>query len=335
MFRVISIAIIAGLPILWLAAEREARGTPKTLEFSKHFPNPALPADNALTEERIALGERLFNDTILSIDGTVSCAACHVSDLAFSDDQRVSRGFEGRTGTRQSMPLFNLAWKPHFFWDGRKDRIRDQVLEPIQDHREMAANLNNVLFRLNRRNGYQEEFEKTYGPGPVTAEKLSLALENYLLTLVSDQSTYDDVVAGSATLSAEEERGRKLFFAKPSLGGAGCFQCHGGATFSDSEFRNNGIKHTDDLGRHRVTGKDSDKGLFVTPSLRNIELTAPYMHDGRFETLEEVISHYNGPVHPSPTVARALPPKGLGLPEKDQQALLAFLKTLTDPRYNE
>ena len=335
MLRFTCIALFAGLPVLWLAAERELKGTPKLLEFSKHFPKPTLPADNELTEERIALGERLFNDTILSIDGTVSCAACHVSDLAFSDDQRVSRGFEGRTGTRQSMPLFNLAWKSHFFWDGRKDRIRDQVLEPIQDHREMAANLNNVIFRLTRRKGYQEEFKDTYGPGPVTAEKLSLALENYLLTLVSDQSKYDDAVAGKAKLSPEEERGKKLFFSKPSLGGAGCFQCHGGATFTDYELRNNGIKHTEDLGRHRITGNDSDKGFFVTPSLRNIELTAHYMHDGRFESLEEVISHYNGPVHKSPTVDKALPAKGLGLPEQDQQALLAFLKTLTDPRYNE
>ena len=335
MLRIIWVTLLAGLPVLWLAAEGGGRGTPKALKFSKHFPKPNLPADNELTEERIALGERLFNDTILSIDGTVSCAACHVSDLAFSDDQRVSRGFEGRTGTRNSMPLFNLAWKTHFFWDGRQDKIRDQVLEPIQDHREMAANLDNVIFRLNRRKAYEEEFASTYGPGPVTAEKLGLALENYLLSLVSDQSKYDDVVAGKTSLTAEEERGKKLFFSKPALGGAGCFQCHGGATFTDSKLRNNGLKHTGDLGRHRVTGKDGDKGLFVTPSLRNIELTAPYMHDGRFETIEEVIAHYNGPVHQSPTVDPALPSTGLGLKEADQKALIAFLKTLTDPRFNE
>lgn len=335
MLRIICISLLAGLPVLWLAAERESQSTPKPLKFSKHFPEPNLPADNELTEERIALGERLFNDTILSIDGTVSCAACHVSDLAFSDDQRVSRGFEGRTGTRQSMPLFNLAWKTHFFWDGRKDKIRDQVLEPIQDHREMAANLNNVIFRLNRRKAYQDEFANTYGPGPVTVTKLGLALENYLLSLISDQSKYDDVVAGKAKLTPEEERGRKLFFSKSALGGAGCFQCHSGATFTDSEFRNNGLKHTDDLGRHRVTGKDVDKGLFVTPSLRNVELTAPYMHDGRFETLEEVIKHYNGPVHKSLTVDPTLPSSGLGFTEADQKALIAFLKTLTDPRFNE
>ncbi|YCM45895.1 cytochrome c peroxidase [Verrucomicrobiaceae bacterium 227] len=335
MLRPSCIAFLAGLPVLWLAAEREPTDTPKPLEFSEHFPKPNLPADNELTKERIALGERLFNDTILSIDGTVSCAACHVSDLAFSDDRRVSRGFEGRTGTRQSMPLFNLAWKKHFFWDGRKSRIRDQVLEPIQDHQEMAANLDHVLLRLNRRKGYLQEFENTYGPGPVTAEKLSLALENYLLTLVSDQSKYDDTVAGTAQLTVEEDRGKELFFSKPSRGGAGCFQCHGGATFTDSEFRNNGLAPTEDLGRHRVTGKAADKGLFVTPSLRNIELTAPYMHDGRFEALADVIAHYNDPIHQSPTVDKALPVKGLALSENDQEALIAFLKTLTDPRYNE
>jgi len=309
--------------------------TPYQLKYSQRFTAPSLPQDNILTKERIALGERLFNDTILSIDGTVSCAGCHVSDFAFADDRRFSRGFEGRLGKRNSMPLFNLAWKSHFFWDGRENRLRDQVLVPIQDHQEMAANLNQVIFRLNRRGGYLREFENTYGQGPVTTQKLSLALENYLLSLTSDQSKYDLVAEKKENFTPEEAQGQKLFFQKPSLGGAGCFQCHGGSQFSDFKFRNNGLEHTEDLGRYQVTGKNSDKGLFQTPSLRNIELTAPYMHDGRFETLEEVIAHYNGPPHKHPTVDKLVPSKGLNLSPANQKALIAFLKTLTDPRYNE
>lgn len=317
------------------AEEPPDSNTVSTLKFSKHFPAPSLPKDNILTKERIALGDRLFNDTILSIDGTVSCAACHVSDFAFSDDRQFSRGFEGRTGTRNSMPLFNLAWKNHFFWDGRKDTLRAQVLDPIQDHREMAANLDRVISRLNRRREYREEFENTYGPGPITSKTLGLALENYLLSLVSDQSKFDEVAAGRAKLTTTEALGKKLFYTKPSMGGAGCFQCHSGPLFTDSRFRNNGIKHGKDLGRHRVTGEESDKGLFLTPSLRNIELTSPYMHDGRFETLADVLEHYNGPRHESPTVDNAISPEGLNLSEQEQDALIAFLKTLTDPQYNE
>jgi len=328
-------ALPALLPMAAAAEEPPKSNTLHELKYSKHFPAPEFPKDNVLTKERIALGDRLFNDTILSIDGTVSCAACHVVDYAFSDDRQFSRGFEGRTGTRNSMPLLNLAWRNHFFWDGRKERLRDQVLEPIQDHREMAANLNHVIHRLNRRGGYLKEFENAYGPGPVNPEKLSLALENYLLSLISDDSKFDQVADGKAKLDPLETRGRKLFDTKPSKGGAGCFQCHSGSQFSDFEFRNNGLKHDKDLGRHRVTEKDSDKGLFLTPSLRNVELTAPYMHDGRLETLEDVIKHYNGPLHKSPTLDKLLPAEGLKLSEADQKALIAFLKTLTDPQYNE
>ena len=327
---------IAGMA--WLSAEETppAGSTPVPFHESAIFKKPKLPADNPLTKERIALGDKLFHDTILSIDGTVSCAACHVVELAFSDDVDLSRGFEGRLGKRNSMPLFNLAWKDHFFWDGRTKTLREQVLEPIQDHLEMAANLDRVLYRLNRSKIYREDFQKAYGPGPVTKEKLGLALENFLLTITSDDSKYDRVIAKKETFTKQEERGRVLFSAPRMKGGAGCFECHSGPHFSDFEFRNNGLPLLEDLndfGLFKVTRKKEDKLRFVTPSLRNIEITEPYMHDGRFAKLEDVVAHYNQPLHQSPTLDPKLNPAGLGLNKDDQAALVAFLKTLTDPKF--
>ena len=306
------------------------------LSYPKSFGKPKLPKDNALTKERSALGERLFHDTILSIDGTVSCAACHVTEFAFSDDVDLSRGFEGRLGQRNSPPLFNLAWKDHFFWDGRAKSVREQVLQPIQDHLEMAANLNRVLFRLNRKKSYRQDFAKAYGPGQITRETLSLALENFLLTIVSGDSKYDRFVAGKEKLSKLEESGRKLFFTTHDKGGAGCFQCHSGPHFSDFAYRNNGLppaEDLNDLGRFKVTKKSKDKLLFSTPSLRNIALTSPYMHDGRFAKLENAVEHYNSKPHLSPTLDSQLKTGGLSLTKTEQEALVAFLETLTDPQF--
>jgi cytochrome c peroxidase len=328
--------VVAGFA--WLSAQDKPStgSTPIAFETPKGFPEPDLPADNVLTKERAALGEKLFHDTILSIDGTVSCAACHVVEFAFSDDVDLSRGFEGRLGKRNSMPLFNLAWKEHFFWDGRAKTIREQVLKPIQDHLEMAANLDRVIYRLNRRNDYRKDFQTTYGEGPVTKEKLGLALENYLLTIVSHDSKYDRVLAKKETFSKVEERGRMLFFTPHHKGGAGCFECHSGPNFSDHRFRNNGlrlIEDLDDQGVFQVTGKEEDKLKFATPSLRNIAITGPYMHDGRFAELKEAVAHYNSPLHQSATLDQKLKAGGLGLPQKDLAALVAFLETLTDPKF--
>ena len=315
--------------------------TPYPFKMSSRFPRPTLPLDNPLLKERVELGENLFFDTILSIDGTVSCAACHDPFIAFGDDKQFSLGFEGRTGPRNSMPLFNLAWKSSFFWDGRAPTLREQVLFPIQDHLEMAANLNSVLRRLNTRRNYREEFEKAFGPGKVTAEKLGLALENYVLTLTSYDSKFDRAMAGKEKLTKNEQRGMELFFTeyepRSKKFGADCFHCHGGANFSDHQFHNNGLKPTKDLGRFHITDKDSDKMKFSTPSLRNLTYTFPYMHDGRFETLEEVMEHYSGPMHRSESLDANLakhPKEGLRLSKEDQAAIVAFLKTLTDPQYD-
>jgi cytochrome c peroxidase len=329
---------VLGIGLTWLRAEDRSppEEKPLTLGIPGHFPKPTLPPDNLLTEQRRNLGERLFHDTILSIDGTVSCAACHVPEFAFGDDVDLSRGFNGRLGRRNSQPLFNLAWKPHFFRDGRVASLREQVLEPIQNHLEMAASLRRVLFNLNRNDSYRKDFAKAYGPGPITENTLALALENFLLGIVSTDSRYDRFKAGQEKFTPREKQGHDLFFTPRSAGGAGCFQCHGGPEFTDHRFRNNGLKPVsdlNDLGRYEVTQKDEDKFLFATPTLRNIALTAPYMHDGRFARLSQAVAHYASPLHESPTLDPRLPAEGLGLDEDKQAALVAFLETLTDPQF--
>ena len=298
--------------------------TPYPFKMSRSFPMPLLPRDNPLLIERVELGKYLFHDKSLSANGTVSCASCHDSAKAFTDGLPVSTGINGKNGDRNSMPLFNLAWKSSFFWDGRSKSLRDQVLQPIQDHREMASNLSTVVEHLEKTQ--RPRFEKAFGPGPVNEEKIALALENFLLTLTSYVSKFDRAVLGKETLTTKEKRGMELFFTEyePRSGqlGADCFHCHGGANFSDHQLHDNGL----------------GEGIFATPSLRNLTLTAPYMHDGRFKTLEEVVAHYSGPMKRNKTLDPNLskhPRLGLQLSSEDQAALVAFLKTLTDPKYLE
>jgi cytochrome c peroxidase len=287
----------------------------------------------------VALGERLFNDTALSRDGTMSCASCHPRETAFADPRKFSVGVEGRTGTRQGMPLFNLAWKTSFFWDGRARSLREQVLIPIQDHLEMDERLENVVKKLGKTSS--EHFAHAFDSPEVTPERIGLALENYLLTLTSHDSKFDRAMRGEGKLSTQEQRGFELFMQErePRLGsmGADCFHCHGGALFTDHQFRNNGLAITEtDLGRFRVTKAAIDRGTFATPSLRNVAVTAPYMHDGRFTTLEQVLDHYSEGVRRTDTLDPNLakhPDGGLHLTAEEKRAVVAFLKTLTDRKF--
>lgn len=316
-----------------------AKHTPFRFQMSRSFPVPALPRDNPLLEERVTLGEKLFHDPALSRDGTLSCATCHPQASAFADTRRFSAGVEGRLGTRHGMPLFNLAWKKDFFWDGRAPSLRAQALMPIQDHLEMDETLPNVVAKLQKSTA--AEFERAFGTPEVTPERIGLALENFLLTLTSHDSKFDRVMRGEGRLSAEEQRGFELFMMErePRMGslGADCFHCHGGALFTDHQFRNNGLAIEEkDLGRFKVTRSALDRGTFATPSLRNIALTAPYMHDGRFQTLEQVLDHYSEGVQRTDTLDPNLakhPDGGLHLSAEEKKAVIAFLKTLTDRKF--
>lgn len=315
--------------------------TPHRFQMPRYFPMPDLPADNPLIAERVALGDRLFHEPGLSRDGSISCASCHQTAAAMSDARRFSVGVEGRLGNRNAMPLFNLAWKREFFWDGRAPSLRAQALMPIQDHREMDETLERVTAKLARSGQYPALFEKAFGSPEITAEKIGLAVENFVLTLTSHDSKFDRAQRGEDTLSPEEQRGFELFMMErePRMGsfGADCFHCHGGPLFTDHQFRNNGLAISEeDPGRYAVTKAPVDRGAFATPSLRNIALTAPYMHDGRFSTLEEVLDHYSEGVKRTDTLDPNLakhPDGGLHLSAADKRAVIAFLRALTDRQY--
>lgn len=368
-----------------------AKFTPYEFQMSATFPIPDLPRDNPLLVERVELGKKLFFDKQLSINNQQSCADCHAPEKAFTDGRRTARGAQGDFGPRNSMPLFNLAWKKEFFWDGHAKSLREQVLQPIQNPIEMHQSLTNLVEKLGgpglqpvvsgvppetigahspqslsldlsklsvtspsgatpdgtggtpvlpMKTDYPALFAAAFGSPEITAEKISLALENYLLTLTSSDAKFDRVLRGDEKFTLAEQRGFELFSTEydPRRGqfGADCFHCHGGPLFQSQAYGNNGSDGAlVDVGREKVTGKASDRGKFSVPSLRNVALTAPYMHDGRFRTLEDVVEHYSTGIPRSATLDPNLakhPDGGVPLSAQDKHALVAFLKTLTDEK---
>jgi cytochrome c peroxidase len=315
--------------------------TPYALSFGM-FPVPDLPEDNIPTVAGVQLGRMLFYDERLSRDNTQACVTCHRQKEVFSDSMKFSVGVKGLEGRRQAMPLMNLAWHQFgFFWDGRSPTLRDQALHPIQDTLEMDETLENVVAKLVHDQDYIDQFIRAFGDDEITPQRIGLAIEQFELTLISNRSKYDDYLIGQAVLTESEERGRNLFFSdfNPTTGAKGgeCFNCHVGFNFSIHTYLNNGLDSKGrftDLGRYEVTQNEEQRARFKLPSLRNVALTAPYMHDGRFQTLEEVIEHYNTGVQYSGTLDESMEhnllPGGLQLSEQDKADLVAFLKTLTD-----
>ena len=309
--------------------------TPYAIDAGR-FPDPKIPEDNPLTVEGVKLGKMLFYDARLSKDGSQACASCHLQEFAFSDTAKFSTGVRGLKGKRQAMAVFNMAWNDNeFFWDGRAHLLRDQSLKPIQDELEMDETLENVIAKLSEVRDYKDQFVRAFGSEDVTEEKISLALEQFMHSIISNQSKYDQYLAGSATLTESEERGRELFFTEynpffPEESGADCAHCHGGDNFENDRYMNNGLdEEVDfaDIGREEVTKIDKDRAAFKVPSLRNVEITFPYMHDGRFKTLEEVVEHYNSGIKRSISLEPALEQtidEGLLLDEQDKADLVAF-----------
>lgn len=316
--------------------------TPYVLSIPSSLPQPLLPQDNPLTKEGVLLGNKLFFDKILSKDNSQSCGSCHNQSLAFTDNQKaLSVGVRGLEGKRNSMPIFNMFYhNAGFFWDGRAELLRHQSLLPIEDELEMDETLENVVNKLKNSEIYPQLFFDAFGTTEINEERISLALEQYMLTLVSGNSKYDRVQLGLEEFTDSEQRGFNIFFAEkdpvPIIKGGDCFHCHGGPNFSNNEYMNNGLDETfTDLGLGAVTGNSFDNGKFKVPSLRNIEVTGPYMHDGRFNTLEEVVNHYNSGVVDSPTLDPNMHSglEGLNLNEQDITDLVNFLKTLTDEEF--
>ncbi|MBO6517205.1 MAG: c-type cytochrome [Bacteroidia bacterium] len=315
--------------------------TPYQLQYGA-FPPPDIASDNPLTIQGVKLGRMLFYEKMLSQDGSMSCASCHLQEFAFSDTARFSIGVQGLPGGRQAMGVFNMAWNTNeFFWDGRAHLVRDQSLGPIQDELELNETLDNVVAKLSAHQEYKDQFMRAFGSEEITSDKMALAMEQFMNSIVSSNSKYDQFLVDSTVFTESEKRGRELFFTEynqffPDQSGADCAHCHGGFNFENDEYMNNGLDSDGaitDVGREKVTNDPKDKAKFKVTSLRNIALTPPYMHDGRFNTLREVVEHYNSGLKASSTLDPALEQTrgtGLMLTEQDKDDLVNFLKTLTD-----
>lgn len=308
------------------------------------MPRPIVPEDNPMTVEGVELGRMLFFDPILSIDSTLSCQSCHQPNLAFTDGNSLSTGVQGLEGIRNSMSLVNLAFNPRgFFWDGRVNSLEEQALVPIEDHLEMDDDWDNVEAKLRRHPNYPSLFREAFGiekKSELTRNLAVKAIAQFERTLISANSRYDQVIWGRNGFPTDsEQRGIALFFIEDNqnVEHPGCSHCHFNPLFTDNNFRNNGLDSVADLNSFSDAGLGGfndnvfDNGKFRVPTLRNIQLTAPYMHDGRFETLEQVLDHYSqgghGVINEDPNI------RSFNLTAQDKQDLINFLSMLTDTSF--
>lgn len=299
--------------------------TPYKLHVPEGFPEMPIPEHNLLTEEKVELGKRLFFDPILSADSTISCASCHLPEAAFADHQPKAVGIHRKTGMRNSPTLFNIGYAPYLFMEGKVPDLETQVIAPVQHDEEMGLNLADLLKRLEKNPYYKNQFQRAFGEKP-TPGNFVRALACYERTLISGNSAYDQYIHGDSTaLNEEQKLGITLFFSDRLQ----CSQCHGGFNFTNYGFENIGLyEKYEDPGLQRATAIPSDEGKFKVPTLRNVAVTYPYMHDGSMKTLIDVIAFYNtgGITHPN----KSSFVKPLNLNETEQQALVAFLESLTD-----
>ncbi|GAB3242132.1 cytochrome c peroxidase [Hymenobacter seoulensis] len=322
--------------------------TPYNLVLPSNFPAPqAQPADNPLTVEGVELGRHLFYEKALSIDNSVSCASCHRQELAFTDGRARALGVNQAESPRSSMSLANLLWEPQLMWDGSATTLEVQARIPIEKDVEMHQSLAAGVARLQQLPAYPGLFRKAFGSATITEANTLKALAQFERTLISSNSRYDQYRRGArGRLTSYEVQGMVLFLTHPNgrIRGGNCGDCHSGDLQTNHTFSNNGLDQTfSDLGVGAITGLPTDQGKFRVPSLRNIALTAPYMHDGRFATLEEVLDHYNEHVVlTSPTIDPlmlnttndpAQQSQLLELTREEKAQIVAFLRTLTDSTF--
>ncbi|MBO73130.1 MAG: cytochrome-c peroxidase [Flavobacteriales bacterium] len=295
------------------------------------FPQMPISEDNQTSLEGIALGRKLFYDPILSGDESQSCASCHRQERAFSDENRYSVGINGISGKFNAPALVNVGWQSSLFWNGRAKSLEDQALEPVENPIEMHLNWEEAVVRLKNHDDYPGEFEIAFGTNTITKELVTKALAQFERSLISNQSKFDKFLNGEIELDPIELAGYNLFLSEK----AECFHCHGRPLFTDDNLHNNGLDTSPDPGHFLATLNIHDKGKFRTPTLRNIEFTSPYMHDGRFQTLEQVINFYSDSIKTSPTVDPLMPNHNGGFhwTEIEKLQLIAFLKTLSDTTF--
>lgn len=280
---------------------------------------------NVLTDEGFELGRALFYEPMLSVDSSISCADCHQQAVAFAHaDHKLSHGFDGQLGTRNSPTIFNHRWYPAFFWDGGSNHIEITPLNAITNPVEMNHDLAAAVARLNQNEEYSKLFKKVFDIEEINSKYLFYALAQFTGSIISENSKYDQVERNETTFNESEERGYSLFLTH-------CADCHTEPLLTNNEYINNGlsINRFNDEGRKNITTDDDDLGKFRVPTLRNIMLTAPYMHDGRFRTIEAVFDHYENGIEQSATLSPKLQ-NGITLTENEKTDLTNFLHTLTD-----
>ena len=287
--------------------------------------------DNKPVTTKAQLGELLFNENILSLDSSVSCASCHKPEFGFADTVAFSYGINYKLTSRNTPSVLNMKFRDKLFWDGRAASLEEQSLMPIANPDEMGLPITEAVKRLNKNSYYKNLFIKIFKEKP-NKKNLASAFAAYEKTLETWNTKFDKAIDEKDTLTESEERGRELFIGDK----AKCFECHSGFDFTDDDFKNIGLYNgNNDAGRYTITKKKSDLGKFKTPGLRNVAVTAPYMHDGRFKTLEEVVEFYNNPGSFVPNAVNidTLLEAPLGLSKQEKADLVAFMKTLTDKKY--
>ncbi len=319
---------------LWSSCKPDPAIEPsKDIVFSvpQGWPAPVYNFENnPLTQEGFALGRKLFFDTRLSRTNTISCGSCHQPFSAFAQlDHPISHGVEDKLGTRNSPPLFNLNWHTSFFWDGGVNHIEVQPLSPIQNPVEMDEKLDNIIAKLSADEDYARRFTAVYGNKTITSQRMFKAIAQFMGMLVSANSKYDKYIRGEAggALNEDELNGLRVFKTN-------CATCHKEPLFSDFSFRNNGLPPTvvNDSGRAHITLAATDLYKFKIPSLRNLAYSAPYMHDGRFTTIDQVLDHYAQGIKPSATLDPLLA-DGIPLSVQERKDLKAFLAALNDEAF--
>lgn len=302
----------------------------KFFEIPDGWPKPVYDfKKNPLDEKKIEIGRRLFHDPILSKDSTISCTSCHLQYTAFTHvDHSLSHGIANRIGTRNSPALMNLAWAKEFMWDGAVNHLDVQALAPISNPDEMDEDIAHVLKKLQATRTYPALFYEAYGDSVITGEHMLKCISQFMLTMVSTNSKYDRVKRGEDTFTVREAKGYAVFQKN-------CAACHTEPLFTNMQFENNGLPVDDslkDIGRMKITRKPQDSLKFKVPTLRNIEFSQPYMHDGRFKNLNQVLNYYAMGISHSPTLNPRLQ-KGIYLSAAEKSELIAFLFTLTDKEF--
>ncbi|ARN70927.1 MAG: cytochrome c peroxidase [Bacteroidota bacterium] len=337
MYRLFTITCIY-LLILSCQSEEDLGYEPTPVDFSIPSNFPSMEYDlnnNPLTEQGIALGKKLFFDGRLSSNNAIACAFCHEQEFAFTHHgHTLSHGVNGNIGFRNTPPLQNLAFQKEFGWDGAASHLDLQPIIPITNPIEMDETLENVIEKLKADSDYPHLFKQSFEDGEINTANMLQALSQFMLTMVSSNSIYDQVKRGEGPVfNPLESQGEQVFNQK-------CASCHSGTLFTDQSYRNNGLSinsRLDDKGRFLVLERQEDLYKFKVPSLRNVEVTAPYMHDGRFSTLKAVLDFYDTGMVDTGTIDSSLvkPDNSLGidLTEQEKESLIAFLKTLTDPTF--